>query len=436
MTPLELSISIALLVVSIGAAAYWGIACHRIIDTVRCLPRGIAGVKLADRAGTPEGSVCVVVPAHNERRAIPGLVASLRAQVHPSLRVVLALDRCTDDSADRARAAIDGDPRFEIVEIDECPPDWAGKVHAAWAGVTRSEGARDARYLLFTDADCNLAPDCARATIALLEDRGLDLLSLHSDQASVSWFERFVQPWACVELLRQYPLQRTNRHDERARPFANGQFMLFRADAYHAIGGHEAVKDELLEDIAFARRIRATNHRGGLLASGGIMSCRMYDSWPAFTTGWKRIFVESANRRSDRLMTSAWRVRLTGTVLPVLSAVGLALVPYHWGDAPPALLALFTLLHGLGLGLWALAMVLFARSANIPCWTVALWPVGAWLVGSILTHGAKDLRRGVPTSWGGRVYKRDDRATNRTRTQPSGAAPVSTPAPNGAGGAA
>ena len=50
--------------------------------------------------------------------------------------------------------------RFEIVEIDACPNDWAGKVHAVYAGVTRSRGAADADFLLFADADTLFSPGC------------------------------------------------------------------------------------------------------------------------------------------------------------------------------------------------------------------------------------------------------------------------------------
>ena len=113
-------------------------------------------------ADPPTGRVCVVVPAYNEARVIAGLVASLRAETYPQLRFVLALDRCTDDTAALARAAIAGDERFEIIEIDACPADWAGKVHAVHAGVTRSRGAADADFLLFADADTLFSPGALR----------------------------------------------------------------------------------------------------------------------------------------------------------------------------------------------------------------------------------------------------------------------------------
>jgi chlorobactene glucosyltransferase len=36
---------------------------------------------------------------------------------------------------------------------------------------------------------------------------------------------------------------------------ANGQFLLFRRESYNRIGGHEAVRDRMAEDVALARAI-------------------------------------------------------------------------------------------------------------------------------------------------------------------------------------
>ena len=119
-------------------------------------------------------------------------MASLRAETYRQLRLVLALDRCTDDTAALARTAIGGDERFEIVEIDACPDDWAGKVHAVHAGVTRSRGAADAEYLLFADADTLFSPGCIASALALMRERKLDLLSLLSTLTHETWFERVV----------------------------------------------------------------------------------------------------------------------------------------------------------------------------------------------------------------------------------------------------
>ena len=118
----------------------WGVVWWRVEQSIRGVPTLRYGQALA-AADPPTGRVCVVVPAHNESRVIAKLVRSLRAETYRELAIVLALDRCTDDTASLARAGIAGDARFEIVEIDACPADWAGKVHAVHMGVTRSRGA-------------------------------------------------------------------------------------------------------------------------------------------------------------------------------------------------------------------------------------------------------------------------------------------------------
>jgi len=414
----------------VGCSVLWGIALWKITETTRSLPNAGDGVELADAGQTPKGRVCVVIPAHNEEGEIAALVSSLKGQAHPDASFVLALDRCTDRTRAIAEDAIGGDDRFEIVEINECPDGWAGKVHAAWTGFSESKTAQSSEFLVFTDADCRFDPRCLEATLALLDRRGLDFLSLHSDQSSVTWFERCAQPVACMELLRQYPLSKANRHDENARPFANGQFMLFRRSAYDSIGGHSARPAQLLEDIHFARHVRRAGFKGGLLASGGMLSCRMYDTWSAFRRGWKRIYTEAANRKSKRLRTAAMRLRLAVGLVPALAIVGgLSWWPL-WNHAETWMQVASLAVHVIAIGLWATASVAFARAGRIPISGLMSWPLGAWLVGGILVEAAADLEAGTPTEWGGRTYDRPDRTdeANQDEADPKQARPVETPA--------
>lgn len=369
--------------------------------TMRKVPTLREGQRLA-RGFPPSGSVCVVVPAHNESRVIAGLVASLRAQAHPQLSVVLALDRCTDDTAAVARAAIDGDARFEIVEIDSCPDDWAGKVHAVYQGMTHSPAAAAAQYLLFVDADTILAPDCVASALALMRERKLDMLSLLSTLIYDTWFTRIVQTAAAVELLRQYPLLRANGLRPR-RGFANGQFMLFTRQAYDAVGGHAAVQRALLEDLAIARLVARKKLNAGVFLADGLLHCRMYPDWPQFRRGWKRIYTEAAQRDPARLTFSARRLRLLGMVLPLLTLgtgiIGAATMARHptigWTQ-----LSLFVI----GTLLWLGAQLRFASVAHAPAWTAPLQMVGAWLTAGMLGEAASDLRSQKPISWGGREY--------------------------------
>ena len=386
---------------TVGTLVVWTLVLTVTERSMRAVPTLRLGQALAE-ADPPVGHVCMVIPAYNEARVIAGLIRSLASETYPQLSVVLALDRCTDDTAALARAAIAGDARFEIVEIDACPPDWAGKVHAVHEGVTRSRGAADADYLLFADADTVFVPGCIAASLALMRQRKLDLLSLLSTLTHETWFERVVQTAAAFELMRQYPLTLANAVTDR-RAFANGQYMLFAREAYAAIGGHEAVRSALLEDIALARRMEAVKRNAGVFLADGLLRCRMYADWPQFRRGWKRIYTEAANRNARRLSVAAWRVRALGTLLPGCMfgcALFGALATGRDARMGWTLLALSLA----AFVVWLVALLRVAAIAHAPLWTAPLHFVGAWLTAELLSEAARDLRARTPTRWGGRDY--------------------------------
>lgn len=394
---------------SVALIGFWGAVHYQLFRTARRVPTARAGIGIARRsAGKPDTkhpSVCVVVPAHNESKVIESLVLSLRNQDYPRLHFVFALDRCTDDTRAVIEKHAAGDARFHIHEITECPGDWAGKVHALWTGVNASEHARNADILLFADADTTLSSPCVHATVALMQERQLGLLSLLSTLSHRAWYEIIVQPAASFELIHQYPMVQANRDNPR-RPFANGQFLMMTSDAYRQIGGHEAVRDELLEDLAIARLAAQKKVRTGVFLADGVMHCRMYPDWPSFRRGWKRIFTEGFQRRVVRLKKAARLVRLTCSIAPLATIIllgawaGVTLPLPTPGDIWPAYLG------GLALLVWITALLRVYRTGHTPWWAVACNPVGSWVVADILMEAARDLETGTPTVWGGKAYAR------------------------------
>lgn len=402
---------IVLVMLSVAAAVYWSVVLGTVVVTRLRLPTARDALKLPgarlDR-GERWPSVCVVIPAHNEAGNIVRVAASLRAQDYPNLRVAFALDRCTDETEARLRGALQDDARFEIVTINECPADWAGKVHAIHECVQRAGGVSGAELLLFADADTWFDPACVRACVALLEHRGLGMLSLLSTLSSERWFELVVQPAAGMELLRQYPPLRANRTNRwRVRPFANGQFMLFTRRAYEAAGGHESARGALLEDIFLARR---THYVGGALTgvffADGMLRCTMYDDWGQFKRGWKRIFTEAADQRAERLERFALRAVWTGIALPMFSLGAAIAGAIAWRATGDVLHAITGAAGALSLVMMLAALGTIARIGRSSVWGVVLHPIGALAVVRILYGAASDLRRGKPTKWAGREYVR------------------------------
>lgn len=386
---------------------FWLVAIFRILRTMLAVPTARAARTLRSSVAADE-SVCVVIPAHNESLVIEKLVASLLSQDHATVHFVLALDRCTDDTAAKARALIKDDPRFTIVEIASCPDDWAGKVNAIHSAVTRIEHAQRADVLIFADADTTFAPDCVGTTLRLMNHRKLDLLSLVSTLTFAHWFEKLLQPAAGVELMKQFPLTRAAKSSGR-RPFANGQFIMMRRAAYQKIGGHEAVRNELLEDLGIARLSAGHKIPAGVFLADTVLHCSMYPAYPAFRRGWKRIYTESANRRPERLRQWGWRCRVISTLLPACAVAFTIIAAIAWPDEWASMRHPAITLGSAAMLVYFIAVALIYRLGHSPLWTVPGYPIGSWMVGGILIEAAKDLDENKPIVWGGREYQRDRR---------------------------
>lgn len=398
-----------------GAATsvYWGVAVWRAIRTVCTLPTARRGVSLAAQqaaAGERPPSVCVLVPAHNEAAVIGRLAHSLMSQRYPRMRVLWVLDRCTDDTDAVLARATEGDPRFRRLHVSHCPDGWSGKVHALWQAASTGPEAVEAELLLFTDADTVFHPECIGAAVALMRHRGLDLLSLLSTLEAGAWFERTLQPAASLELARMYPPLRANAPDG-ARPMANGQFMLFRRAAYQAAGGHRAVKDELLEDMALAEFTARSGGRAGVLVAAGMLRCRMYPSFASFASGWRRIFTEIARRKPSRLRRAAAIELLMHALLPVAAMVtGTSWVLGGGGTAA----TVAGVLGLLGSAAYAGTLILSLWLSGAGPVAMACYPLSAVWVARCLWHAARELEAGTPIRWGGREYVRPNRDRDPT----------------------
>ena len=384
-----------LLVVAAFIVAYWAAILFRVLRMSRRETSIRSGLALPEPpGGWPE--VSIVIPAHDEERVIDQCASSLRRQDYPGLEVIFVLDRCTDRTATILQGHADADDRFRLLHNDHCPETWAGKCHAAHLGAEAARG----RVLLFADADTIFEQGLVQAAVAVAGDRDLALLSLVSTLTSDHAFERIVQPVASFTLGQIHPIDSVNRG---GRPFANGQFLLFDRSWYERIGGHEAVRDDLLEDLAFARRIHAEGGRINVLFADGMFVCSMYGSLEAFERGWQRIFIEACRREPARLAKYGWRTAIAavpGPVLQVCSLVfGVMLVTT--GTAPGALLLGVVLAGSL---LQALTLRRIYAWSRVPAAWVLTYPVGCWVVSRILLEAARILRRGEPITWGGRRY--------------------------------
>lgn len=226
--------------------------------------------------------VSILIPARNEEERLGPCLESLLLQTWAEREIIVLDDRSEDGTAALVRTFASRDPRIRVVEGAELPPGWTGK---AWACHQLAAQARG-EYLLFTDADTRHQPGSVADAMGEMERGRHDLVSLWPRQETLTWSEKAVVPFMLVLLLVFMPHWMPGR--TRSLGAANGQFLLFRRKAYQDIGGHDAVRGHLVDDVALARELKSAGGRVRNLDGSRHVSCRMYGSFPQLWEGFSK----------------------------------------------------------------------------------------------------------------------------------------------------
>jgi hypothetical protein len=139
---------------------------------------------------------------------------------------------------------------------------------------------------VFLDADVVLAPHGVAATVALLDESGLDLVSPYPRQEAPG-ATALVQPLLQWSWLTFVPLRLAERGGA-AFAVANGQLLAVRRGAYLRAGGHAAVRADVVEDVALLRAVVRSGGRGTVVDGTDLAVTRMYDSWSALVDGYAK----------------------------------------------------------------------------------------------------------------------------------------------------
>jgi glycosyltransferase involved in cell wall biosynthesis len=339
--------------------------------------------------------VTAVIPAKDEEATLAHCLASVGSQTYPNLEVLVVDDRSTDRTAEIARSFAEGDPRVRVITIEDLPPGWTGKTHALHTAAGQAAGD----WFWFIDADTRHAPENLAIVMEYARCQGAAMASLLPELRCETFWESVVQPLAGVVLIQSYPLFWVN-DDRRKLAFANGQYILIRRDAYLAAGGHAAVRDRFVEDIAMAERVKGLGLPVRVAIAHGIGSCRMYASLGQLVRGWSRILYDALGRSPSRLLGKVIDPLVfsqSGHVAFVAALVLLAAgAP---GPFPLALLGMSVAHHALS---YAVLRRLYHLS--VPCSRYVAWfPLANLVMDWVLVRALRMCLTGQVT-WRGTAY--------------------------------
>jgi len=250
--------------------------------------------RILPRHGDPAADVIlsVIIPARNEACNLSFLLESLKKQSRLPDEIIVADDDSTDQTV-----AIAQNFGVRVLSLRDKPAGWLGK---SWACQQGAENARGDLYL-FLDADVTLDPEAiARLLAARSATQGVvSVLPWHKVRKPYEYFSLFFN-------LIQIAGNGSGLPFKTSHAGLFGPLILISRDEYDRVGGHQTVKQYVVEDLAFGRALAARNIKDSLYYGDGDVSYRMYGGGVRdLARGWMKNMAAGASQTPALMLVMA-----------------------------------------------------------------------------------------------------------------------------------
>ncbi|HKA35332.1 MAG TPA: glycosyltransferase [Thermoanaerobaculia bacterium] len=368
--------------------ACWAVCLANVIVNLLVTPR-------LSRSAAPVGAaaprVSIVVPARDEEREIGAAVGSLLSQDYPDYEVIVVNDRSTDRTGEILAALPDPQRRLRVVAGSEPPSGWLGKPHALALGAREATG----ELLLFVDADVHYHPLALAQAAATIRELQADFLCLLPRLEGRGFWENVLMPYVIGSFFLGTGFL-ANTDWPRWFAVGGGAGNLIRREAYDRLGGHEALKNSVVDDVRLAFAARAAGFRTRAARAEDRVCVRMYRGFREVWNGFSKNTAYVFNGLVGVLLLLLTAVLFATAILPpavlLAAAAGIPVPRADIGIAAGAA------------GLLLAARVLLALALRDPVWPALFHPfmAVAWagMIGRSLYY--RIVRRTL--TWRGREF--------------------------------
>ena len=191
--------------------------------------------------------VSVLIPARNEEINIKRCLYSLIDQSYKNLEIIVLDDDSDDQTYNVVKIISKNYESIKLVKGESKTGGWTGK---NWACHQLSKYA-NGDFLLFVDADTKLQKNTIAETVNEMNNNDVDLISLFPNRITNTAIDKVISVTIGWFIFSCLPIIFSNKNPIFSSAF--GQYLLFRKGAYFSIGGHESIKDKILDDFELGR---------------------------------------------------------------------------------------------------------------------------------------------------------------------------------------
>jgi len=250
--------------------------------------------------------VSVIIPARNEGKTLPLILADLAAQKEDLLEIIVVDDGSSDDTYAVAESF-----GCKTIRVRNKPEGWTGKSFACQTGANAALGG----LLLFLDADVRLS---AGAVAGLRNSWGKNRRTV-----SVCPYHRTGRPVESLSLFFNMIMVAANALSllfSRRSIGLFGPVILISREDYDAVNGHVETRGSIVDDLALGEQLKKKGLGFDLYAGGKDIAYRMYaGGLKDLFYGWMKNIATGASKTSVPVvvMVVLWVGALISAVLNI-----------------------------------------------------------------------------------------------------------------------
>jgi len=212
----------------------------------------------------------IIIPARNEEQNLSLLLGDLSRQ-QTEIHEIICVDDGSTDLTNRIATAAGA----RLITSAPRPAGWLGKSWACQQGGEAATGT----LLLFLDADVRLSPAGIGKLLKAHQKTGrvVSVMPYHQIESKTEALSLFFN---CLQMgANGLGLPVGRGKNKPTNPYQIGLYgpviLISQAD-YQAVGGHAAIKDSIVDDIALGEKLRAKEMPFALFLGDHDVSYRMY----------------------------------------------------------------------------------------------------------------------------------------------------------------
>ena len=194
--------------------------------------QGISFSRYKPKNSESTHAMSIIIAAHNEESNLKKLIPALLTQNHKKFEIIVALDRCTDQSKqylDSYKLS-----NLQFVDIQTVDKRWNPKKFALDQAIAKANG----EWLVFTDADClPESNEWLKEFNKQVSDDTDIIIGVSPYQSSATFLSNYIRFEGFMTAF--YYVSRALQK----RPYmAVGRNMAIRKSFFHSVGGYESFK--------------------------------------------------------------------------------------------------------------------------------------------------------------------------------------------------